>query len=67
VFTEDTEGNAVKAPELREDITPKGSCSRDQSEDNRIALTIGVSKVLSKTQQPEQDVKMTNNYVKQPG
>jgi len=67
VFTEDTEGNVIKAPELREDITPKGSCSRDQSEDNRIALTTGVSKVLSKTQQPEQDVEMTDNYVKQPG
>jgi hypothetical protein len=49
VFIEDTEGNVVKALELREAITPKGSCLRDQSEDNRIALTIGVSKVLSKT------------------
>jgi hypothetical protein len=49
VFTEDTEGNVVKAPELREDITPEGSCSRDQSEDNGIAPTAGVSEVLSKT------------------
>jgi hypothetical protein len=67
VFIEDTEGNVVKALESREDITPKGSYLSDQSKDNRIALTIGVSKVLSKTQQLEQDVEITNNYIKQLG
>jgi hypothetical protein len=50
VFIKDIEGNVIKAPELREDIAPKGSYLRKQSKDNRIALTTGVSKVLSKTQ-----------------
>jgi hypothetical protein len=49
MFIKDIKGNVVKALELREDIAPKGSYLREQSKDNRIALTIGVSKVLSKT------------------